>query len=162
VTLVPPYFPFPAGHECAGDRLEPLGPEHNESDYAAWTSSVDHIRSLPEWPDGDWPDPSMTPADNLGDLQRHRRDFLDRRGFTYTVLAADGDVAGCVYLYPDRHSGTDAEVSSWLRVDHAGREAEFRAAVQRWVADAWPFRTWTYGGERHGGVTPSEGAGGVR
>jgi hypothetical protein len=23
--------------------LEPLGPEHNEQDFAAWTSSMDHI-----------------------------------------------------------------------------------------------------------------------
>ena len=30
-------------------RLALLGPEHNESDYAAWTSSMDFIRSLPGW-----------------------------------------------------------------------------------------------------------------
>jgi hypothetical protein len=23
--------------------LEPLGPQHNERDYAAWTSSIEHI-----------------------------------------------------------------------------------------------------------------------
>ena len=23
--------------------LEPLGPQHNERDYAAWTSSIDHV-----------------------------------------------------------------------------------------------------------------------
>ena len=27
--------------------LEPLGPEHNEGDYEAWTSSIEHIRSTP-------------------------------------------------------------------------------------------------------------------
>jgi hypothetical protein len=148
--LVPADFDVPAGHECAGYRLEPLGPEHNASDYAAWTSSVDHIRSLPGFPDGTWPDPSMTAADNLGDLQRHRRDFHDRRGFTYTVLDDSGAVAGCLYIYPNRKTGTDAEVSSWLRADHAERETEFRAAVQRWIAEDWPFRTWTYSGQRHG------------
>ena len=28
-------------------RLEPLGPEHNEGDYQAWTSSISHIRATP-------------------------------------------------------------------------------------------------------------------
>jgi len=35
---------------------------------------------------------------NLGDLERHARDFAERRGFTYTVLGA-GEVIGCVYIY---------------------------------------------------------------
>ena len=30
--------------------LEPLGPEHNEADYAAWTSSLEHIRRTPGFP----------------------------------------------------------------------------------------------------------------
>ena len=38
-------------------RLSPLGPEHNASDYAAWTSSIDHIRATPGFPDGSWPHP---------------------------------------------------------------------------------------------------------
>ncbi|HEX6680554.1 MAG TPA: hypothetical protein VF063_07910 [Gaiellaceae bacterium] len=29
--------------------LEPLGPEHNEQDYDAWTSSMDHIAATPGW-----------------------------------------------------------------------------------------------------------------
>ena len=52
-------------------RLEPLGPEHNESDLAAWSSSVDHIRSTPGYPDGNWPPRGgMTPEENLG-VQLH-------------------------------------------------------------------------------------------
>src|SRR5437870_402916 len=27
--------------------LEPLGPQHNERDYAAWTSSMEHILATP-------------------------------------------------------------------------------------------------------------------
>ena len=38
-------------------RLEPLGPQHNEADHAAWTSSIAHIRSTPGFPDGNWPPP---------------------------------------------------------------------------------------------------------
>lgn len=28
-------------------HLVPLGPEHNESDHAAWTASIAHIRATP-------------------------------------------------------------------------------------------------------------------
>ncbi|NLF04960.1 MAG: N-acetyltransferase, partial [Actinomycetales bacterium] len=83
-------------------RLEPLGPQHNEADLAAWTSSVEHIRATPGYPDGSWPPPEgMTPERNLADLTRHATDFAARKGFTFTVLdPADDDVIGCVYLYP--------------------------------------------------------------
>jgi hypothetical protein len=143
--LVPPEFTVPTRHECAGYRLEPLGPEHNAADFAAWTRSIDHIRALPDFAGSSWPDPRMSAEDNLRDLQRHRGDFDGRRGFTYTVLDVDGDVAGCLYLYPDRSGGTDVRIRSWLRVDHADREADFRSSVVQWMTDAWPFRTWLYG-----------------
>jgi hypothetical protein len=83
-------------------RLEPLGPQHNESDHAAWMSSIEHIRSTPGYPDGKWPPRGgMTLEENLADLRRHADDFARRAGFTFTVLdPADGDVIGCVYLYP--------------------------------------------------------------
>ena len=58
-------------------------------------------------------------AQNLADLERHARDAADRTGFTYTVLSLDGDVIGCVYVYPPRRAGYDAEVRSWVRASHA-------------------------------------------
>ena len=83
--FVPATFVVPTSFVGNGVRLVPLGPEHNAADYAAWTSSIDHIRATPGYPDGNWPVP-MTEAENLRDLQRHRADFEARRGFTYTVL----------------------------------------------------------------------------
>jgi hypothetical protein len=83
-------------------RLAPLGPQHNEAYYAAWTASVDPIRATPGFPDGSWPR-EMSLSDNLRDLERHAQDFTERRGFTYTVLSTGtGDVIGCVYIYPVR------------------------------------------------------------
>ena len=38
--LVPPDFEIPLGIATSEFVLEPLGPEHNDSDYAAWTSSI--------------------------------------------------------------------------------------------------------------------------
>ena len=52
--------------------LEPLGPEHNEQDYDAWTSSMEHIAETPGYPDGSWPR-EMTRDENRADLQPHRR-----------------------------------------------------------------------------------------
>lgn len=36
-------------------RLEPLGPQQDVADHAAWTSSIEHIRATPDYPDGRWP-----------------------------------------------------------------------------------------------------------
>ena len=83
--FVPDDFDVPDGIAGDGFRLTPLGPEHNDADHAAWMSSIDHIRATPGFEEATWPHP-MTLADNLGDLQRHRDDYDQRIGFTYTVL----------------------------------------------------------------------------
>src|SRR5262249_57398795 len=57
--------------------LEPLGPEHNEQDYAAWTSSMEHIAATPGWGDSRWPH-EMTLDENRADLERHAGAFRDR------------------------------------------------------------------------------------
>lgn len=123
-------------------RLEPLGPEHNASDLAAWTSSIQHIRSTPGYPDGNWPpEQGMSPEQNLKDLERHRADFEARRGFTFTVLdPVDGDVIGCVYIYPTRQAGHDVQVQSWVRADHATEDDKLAQAVADWLAADWPWQ----------------------
>ena len=100
--FVPADFDPPTSLTTDDFRLEPLGPQHNEADHAAWMSSIEHIRSTPGYPDGNWPPPTgMTLERNLSDLRRHADDFTSGRGFTFTVLdPADNDVIGCVYLYP--------------------------------------------------------------
>jgi DNA-binding MarR family transcriptional regulator len=140
-AFVPADFEVPLELAAAGFRLVPLGPEHNADDYQAWTSSIEHIRQTPGFAGRTWPEPAMTIDQNLGDLHEHAADFARRKGFTYTVLdAANGEVAGCLYIYPSRESGYDADVRSWVRVDHAGRDAALRAAVRDWLAACWPFR----------------------
>jgi hypothetical protein len=143
--FVPADFEAPRGLLAGDLRLEPLGPEHNEADYAAWTSSIEHIRATPGFPDGTWPRPDMTLEENLGDLRRHADDFATRRGFTYTVLdAASGEVVGCLYIYPSREAGYDAHVQSWVRADRADRDGFLRDAVSDWLAAAWPFAAVRY------------------
>src|SRR3954463_1977665 len=126
--------------------LEPLGPEHNEDDYEAWSSSIEHIRATPGFADGRWPR-AMTLEENRADLERHARDFAARSGFTYTVLdPSDRCVIGCVYIYPDLDGVDDAVVTSWTRATHAGRDAALRELVSRWLVEAWAFWRISYAG----------------
>jgi hypothetical protein len=142
MTFVPNGFEPPLRLEAEAFVLEPLGPEHNESDYAAWTSSMEHIHASPGWAESTWPH-AMTLDENRGDLERHARDFAERTGFTYTVLATDDEsVIGCVYIYPVE--GHDARVLSWVRVDRAELDGPLRDAVRAWLRDAWPFADVEY------------------
>ena len=146
VAFVPDDFQPPHGLAADHFVLEPLGPEHNEADHEAWSSSIEHIRATPGYPDGRWPRP-MTLEENRTDLERHARDFAARSGFTYTVLdPADRDVIGCVYIYPDKSGADDAVVKSWVRATHAGRDTALRELVARWLAEAWPFERIAYAG----------------
>ena len=142
--FVPADFDVPLGLETSEFVLEPLGPEHNEQDYDAWTSSMEHIAETPGFPDGSWPR-EMTRDENLGDLQRHADDFRNRKGFTYTVLdPASRDVIGCVYIYPLRDSNKDACALSWVRESHAHLDTALWHAVSEWLESDWPFASVRY------------------
>jgi hypothetical protein len=119
--------------------LEPLSVRHNELDYQAWMSSIEHIRQTPGFPGRRWPTP-MSLAENAGDLASHERDFADRVGFTYTVLdPATSDVIGCLYLYPPKRDGYDVDVRSWVRADRAELDKPLYEQVCGWLARDWPF-----------------------
>jgi RimJ/RimL family protein N-acetyltransferase len=144
MDFVPDDFDVPRGLETPEFVLEPLEPEHNERDYAAWTSSMEHISSTPGWPESRWPR-EMTLEENHRDLERHANDFRSRSGFTYTVLDPQSrDVIGCVYIYPLRGGEHDASVQSWVRASHAELDVPLWRAVSEWVASDWPFRSVAY------------------
>jgi hypothetical protein len=139
-SFVPADFVPPAGFTAGDFRLEPLGPEHNERDYAAWMSSVEHIRRSPGFRDGrNWPR-EMSVAENRADLERHARDFVDRTGFTFTVLNSSDDVIGCIYVYPAAHDGVHDAVRAVVGTGVRGRHRrcpqtrDRRLAHQRCVA----------------------------
>jgi RimJ/RimL family protein N-acetyltransferase len=144
MAFVPDDFDPPTGLATDHFVLEPLGPQHNEDDYDAWTSSMEHIRATPGYPESRWPR-EMTLEENRSDLERHARDFANRSGFTYTVLDPEGRrVIGCVYIYPDKEGDDDAVVQSWVRATHAERDGELRDVVRGWLAEAWPFERLSY------------------
>jgi hypothetical protein len=146
--FVPLEFTVPSGLATPLFTLEPLGPEHNEPDYAAWSSSKEHIHGTPGWEDSSWPD-NRTRDDNLGDLERHADDFANRTGFTYTVIEPDSsDVVGCVYIYPHRVDTHDAKVLSWVRASRAELDFPLWQAVTDWLASDWPFERVDYADRR--------------
>ena len=150
--FVPVDFAVPGGLTAEEFRLEPLGPQHNAADHAAWTASIGHIQATPGFAGTGWPH-EMSLAENLRDLERHAQDFIARRGFTYTVLsAAAGEVIGCVYIYPPGGQGPDhpeagrrhAAVRSWVRADHAALDPVLYRTVLAWLERGWPFRSIEY------------------
>jgi hypothetical protein len=142
--FVPAEFDPPLGIVTDEFVLEPLGPQHNDSDYAAWTSSMEHIHSTPGYPDGRWPYP-MPLEKNLQDLERHQTDFENRKGFTYTVLdPADRHVIGCLYIYPLKGVAGVAEVKSWVTAERAELDVPLYRAVTDWLVREWPFERVEY------------------
>jgi hypothetical protein len=139
--FVPAAFDAPTSLVTDRFRLEPLGPQHNVADHAAWMSSIDHIRATPGYPDGRWPPvDGMTLEQNLADLHRHADHFARGVGFTFTVLdPSDADVIGCVYLYPSRSDEWDVTVQSWVRADRADLDLPLADALAGWLATDWPW-----------------------
>jgi hypothetical protein len=148
--FVPDDFAVPRELVTDRFRLEPLGPRHNERDHAAWTGSIDHIRSTPGFETWDWPPAEGMPVDhNLADLRGHADDFAKRVGFTYSVIRVPGDdVIGCVYMYPAHDDSTVVEVRSWVSADHAHLDEPLHDAVSRWLATDWPFTQVRYAPRR--------------
>ena len=141
--FVPPDFVVPLRLETPQFVLEPLGPQHNDADYEAWSTSVEHIHATPGWEESSWPQ-AMTPDENRADLERHASDFANRTGFTYTVLSPGGDVIGCVYIYPVPEESVDARVLSWVRASDADLDVPLWRAVSAWVEADWPFERVDY------------------
>jgi RimJ/RimL family protein N-acetyltransferase len=142
-VFVPADFVVPLRLETQQFRLEPLGPQHNDADYRAWSSSMEYIHATPGWEESSWPR-DMTLEENRADLQRHADDFENRSGFTYTVLDPDGDVVGCVYIYPVPDGSHEARVLSWVSASRAELDAPLWQAVSEWLAAEWPFEKVDY------------------
>jgi RimJ/RimL family protein N-acetyltransferase len=141
--FVPADFVVPLRLDLPQFRLEPLEPKHNDADYAAWSSSLEHIHATPGWEESSWPR-EMTLEENRADLQRHADDFENRTGFTYTVLDPGGDVVGCVYIYPPPHGPHDVRVESWVRASRAELDRPLWQAVSDWLSAEWPFQNVDY------------------
>ena len=144
-AFVPHDYAIPLTLSGPGFRLEPLGPQHNDADHHAWTSSIKHIRATPGFATRRWPPAQgMSPEDNLRDLRRHADDFEQRVGFTYTVLDDEDVVIGCVYIYPSPADPDITEVRSWVTARRAELDSVLHQTVASWLAADWPFTDVRY------------------
>ena len=143
--FVPEQFEVPAILESDRFRLRMLSIDDVDKDYEAVMSSAEHLSELwgPGWPEG------LTRDQNLVDLGWHQKEFQRRRSFAYTVVSPDESrVLGCVYIYPTRKEGYDAEIYLWARQSElaSGLEQELYAVVLNWVEQHWPFERPAYPG----------------
>jgi hypothetical protein len=93
----------------------------------------------------------MTYEQDRQDLVHHEVEIASQTTFNYAVLDADEtELLGCVYIDPPELAGpvgtpegSDAVVSWWVVDRCAGSELEraLAAAVPRWLADTWRFRS---------------------
>jgi hypothetical protein len=106
---------------------------------------------------GRWPRLGFHWRDNLSDLVGHQIEHLQRRAFTYTVMAPDGGrCLGCLYLrpldefldrmgaHPDRIADTAPRSSTatfWLRPDALaiGLDRHLLALLRPWFHRSWHF-----------------------
>jgi hypothetical protein len=142
--FVPDDFVVPLGLTGPGFHLEPLGPQHNEADHRAWMSSIEHIRATPGFADWGWPPDGLPLEENLRDLQKHADDFRRRAGFTYSVLDEEGQVIGCVYIYPSRADPEVTEVRSWVTASRAELDPVLHDTAANWLAADWPLADVRY------------------
>lgn len=141
--FVPDEFVAPTHFKGQGFQLEPLGPQHNERDHEAWMSSIEHIRATPGFEaGGDWP-AEMDLEANLSDLEMHARHFVDREGFTYSILDGD-DVIGCVYIYRSKEPDHDVRIRSWVTESRAEMDTVVFRSLTEWIRSTWPFENPQY------------------
>jgi hypothetical protein len=96
-----------------------------------------------------WPHAGLTMKDAVIDMETEARRFAARESFAYAVLTPDGSrERGCVYVYPSKVAGHDAQVQLWVTAAEyeAGFDAELYAWTREWIARAWPFRNVAWPG----------------
>lgn len=145
-SFVPAEFEVPEVLETERFRLRMLTVNDVVKDFEAVTTSNEHLQKV--W-DSEWPE-GLTLEQNLIDLGWHQKEFQRRRSFAYTVVSLDESrVLGCVYIYPTRRKGFDAEVYLWARQSElaGGLETELEAAVRTWIKDRWPFSSAAFPGK---------------
>lgn len=143
-------FDVPRQLETPEFRLRMLTVNDVVKDYDAVMSSAEYLKSMS--PGSDWPE-GLTLEQNLVDLGWHQKEFQRRRSFAYTVVTPDETrVIGCVYIYPTRKRGHDAEVYLWARESEIGSPADDRlfSAVKKWLAEEWPFENAGFPGRDTG------------
>ncbi|AMP16671.1 hypothetical protein [Collimonas pratensis] len=160
MSFIPDSYSPPRFFQSDSFSLEVLSPKFAAQDFASVTASADAIRHV-FGPANGWPDPQMSFAENLADLERHEREFLDHQAFAYSILSHDQEAyLGCLYIKPIksriendlRKTAYGAQAFFWL--DSQETEGNFSAQVlaelQMWLKNAWPFSATVFPGRTIG------------
>jgi len=143
---------LPAGYVAPTDlayldiRARAIGRDDLHEDVRGINASIDIIQRTRG---GGWPTEPVTAEFNFVDIVWHELEFREGYSFTYAVYDAEGGYLGCCYLYPMGRRTTltaellehDVDVSWWVTPDayERGYYAKLYAALQQWIADAFPF-----------------------
>ncbi len=146
--FVPADFIIPEILETEKFRLRMLRASDVDKDYDAVMTSIDHLQRVFSH-GSDWPSKNLTYEQDLADLVWHQHEFEIRSSFTYTVMNLDESVClGCVYIFPSKDPGFEAEISMWVRDSEfkKGLDAVLFMAVKNWISEKWPFEHVQYPG----------------
>ena len=153
-SYYPPPLPVPSGLHSARLELRMLSAADVDLDFEAVAASREQLLRRSG---GRWPRLGFSWRDNLADLAGHQIEHLQRRAFTYTVMAPRGDrCLGCLYLRPlgehlsmlgapaEAAAAADARASSatfWLRPDALGLglDRHLLALLRPWFREVWGF-----------------------
>jgi hypothetical protein len=138
-----PMEPHPDFVECVipqevvlGDfRLSMLTAADLDEDMAAIEESAVALDNIfgNGWPRG------LTREKDLADLERHHREFIDRRAYAWVINDESGGYIGCAYLRPDMDQRGVAKAVHWMRSSAAGRGPAFAALFHDWLRGPdWP------------------------
>ena len=139
--LVPQDFNVPQVLETERIRLRPLTIHDAVKDYAAVMESETRLRTVFR-ENGQWPE-GLTLEQNLIELGWHQVEFQSCTSFAYTVVSLDESrVLGCMYIYPTRKAGYDAEISMWVRQSEveSGLDEHLFETVRNWISRQWPLK----------------------
>jgi hypothetical protein len=132
LPMVPDDFEVPATLETDRFRLRMLTVHDVVKDYDAMISRGEVTAGL-------------TLEQNLIDLGWHQKEFQRRSSFTYTVMSLDESrCLGCVYIYPSRTPGVDADIRMWIRGGEEELDPVLFDAVREWIATRWRFGRVAY------------------
>ena len=123
--------------------FRPLTTKDVELDYEAVMESKEILRKISG---STWPSDNFTLNENYDDLERHERDHLDRKEFTFTIMNRDETIClGCIYFRPLRFqlatAGFQTSVRFWVRSSRIQDSLDSRVleSIIHWLKSEWKF-----------------------
>ena len=139
-TLVDASFVIPQRHTFGNVRLIKVDPEYAERDHQALMQAKAQIR---QDLGTEWPEDTLTLAENTASLIRDLQAFNQRTNFTYHLIErTTNQVIGCVYISQPGASQYQAALYYWLipAYYNSSEHPAIRQGLQYWLKTAWPFQ----------------------